>query len=89
MTHLGIMMTIGAVATPGHTARLQAAYQFCHSSMLALTMAAGGPLFRVSPTIAFFAAAALELPAAYLANGLKRGLQPQSIGSGGVTNASE
>ncbi len=89
MTHLGIMMTIGAVATPGHTARLQAAYQFCHSSMLAVTMAAGGPLFRLSPMIAFLAAASLELPAAYIANGLKRGLQPQSVGSGGITKASE
>ena len=55
MTHLGIMMTIGAVATPGHTARLQAAYQFCHSSMIAIAMAAGGPLFRLSPIVAFLA----------------------------------
>ena len=89
MTHLGIMMTIGAVATPGHTARLQAAYQFCHGSMLAVVMAAGGPLFRLSPTLAFLAAAAIALPALYLANGLQRGLQPQSAGSGGDTRASE
>jgi MFS transporter, PPP family, 3-phenylpropionic acid transporter len=89
MTHLGIMMTIGAVATPGHTARLQAAYQFCSSSMIAFVMAAGGPLFRFSPTVAFFAAATLALPAAYLANGLQRGLQPQRVGSGGDTRAAE
>ncbi len=89
MTHLGIMMTIGAVATPGHTARLQAAYQFCHSSMIAIATAAGGPLFRLSPTVAFLAAASVTVPAAYLANGLPRGLQPQSIGSGGATSASE
>jgi PPP family 3-phenylpropionic acid transporter len=89
MTHLGIMMTIGAVATPGHTARLQAAYQFCHSSMIAIVMTVGGPLFRVSPIVAFLAAAAIALPAAYLANGLKRGLQPQSAASGGETKAPE
>ena len=53
LTHLGIMMAIGAVSTPGHTARLQAAYQFCHGSMMALTMIAAGPLFRMSPVIGF------------------------------------
>ncbi len=89
MTHLGMMMTIGAVATPGHTARLQAAYQFCQGLTMAAAMAAGGPLFRLSPIVAFLAAASVSLPAAYLANGMPRGLQPQSIGSGGVTRASE
>ena len=82
MTHLGIMMAIGAVSTPGHTARLQAAYQFCHGLMLAAAMAAGGPLFRLSPIVAFFAAAAVALPAVWLANGLPRGLQPQSAAFG-------
>ena len=57
--------------------------------MLAVAMAAGGPLFRISPTLAFLAAAAVALPAAYLANGLPRGLQPQSAGSGGETSAPE
>lgn len=89
MTHLGIMMAIGAVATPGHTARLQAAYQFCHGLMMAAVMAAGGPLFRVSPVGAFLAAAALALPSLYLANALPRGLQPQSPGAGGATKAPE
>ncbi len=89
MTHLGVMMTIGAVATPGHTARLQAAYQFCQSSGLAVAMTAGGLLFRISPTFAFIAAAAVALPAAWIANGLPRGLQPQSAGSGGETSAPE
>jgi PPP family 3-phenylpropionic acid transporter len=89
MTHLGIMMAIGAVATPGHTARLQAAYQFSAGVALAAAMAAGGPLFRFSPVVAFLAAAAIMLPAAYLANGLPRGLQPQSAGSGGETRAPE
>jgi PPP family 3-phenylpropionic acid transporter len=89
MTHLGIMMAIGAVSMPGHTARLQAAYQFCHGSMMAIAMAAAGPLFRLSPTAAFLAAAAVALPSMYLANGLPRGLQPQSAGSGGVTKAPE
>jgi PPP family 3-phenylpropionic acid transporter len=89
MTHLGIMMAIGAVSTPGHTARLQAAYQFCHGSMMAIAMAAAGPLFRLSPIAAFLAAAAVALPSMYLANGLPRGLQPQSAGSGGDTKAPE
>ena len=89
MTHLGIMMAIGAISTPGHTARLQAAYQFCHGLMMAAAMAAGGPLFRLSPTIAFLAAAAVALPSMYLANGLPHGLQPQSAGSGGATKPAE
>jgi MFS transporter, PPP family, 3-phenylpropionic acid transporter len=89
MTHLGIMMAIGAVSTPGHTARLQAAYQFCHGLTMAIAMAAAGPLFRFSPTGAFLAAAAVALPSMYLANGLPRGLQPQSAGSGGDTKAPE
>ena len=85
MTHLGIMMAIGAVSTPGHTARLQAAYQFCHGLSMATAMFVGGMLFRVSPTVAFLAAAAVALPSMFLANGLPRGLQPQSAGSGGET----
>jgi len=89
LTHLGIMMAIGAVATPGHTARLQAAYQFCHGSMMAAAIVAAGPLFRISPIVAFLAAAAISLPALYLANGLPRGLQPQSARSGGETRAPE
>ncbi len=89
MTHLGIMMAIGAVATPGHTARLQAAYQFCHGLMMAAAIAAGGPLFRLSPTVAFLAAVAISLPAMYLANGLPRGLQPHKARVGGETNAPE
>ena len=89
LTHLGIMMAIGAVATPGHTARLQAAYQFCHGSMMAAAIVAAGPLFRISPIVAFLAAAAVSLPALYLANGLPRGLQPQSARSGGETSAPE
>jgi PPP family 3-phenylpropionic acid transporter len=78
MTHLGIMMAIGAVVTPGHTARLQAAYQFCAGLSLATAMAAGGPLFEMSPIVAFLAAAAVSVPAIYLANTLPRGLQPQA-----------
>ena len=89
LTHLGIMMAIGAVSTPGHTARLQAAYQFCHGSMMALTMIAAGPLFRMSPVIAFAAAALVSLPSIWIANRLPRGLQPQSAGSGGETKAPE
>ncbi len=89
LTHLGIMMAIGAISTPGHTARLQAAYQFCHGSMLAAATAAAGPLFRISPTFAFVAAAVVALPAMVLANGLPRGLQPQSVRSGGETSAPE
>ncbi len=89
LTHLGVMMAIGAVSTPGHTARLQAAYQFCQGLTLAAAMAAGGPLFRLSPTVAFMAAAAVAVPVLILANGLPRGLQPQSAGSGGLMTAPE
>jgi PPP family 3-phenylpropionic acid transporter len=89
MAHLGIMMTIGAVSTPGHTARLQAAYQFCHGSMIAAATIAAGPLYRVSPVLAFFAAALAALASLLIANGLPRGLQPQRAGSGGETNAPE
>lgn len=89
LTHLGIMMAIGAVSTPGHTARLQAAYQFCHGLALAVAMMAAGPLFRASPPSAFLAAAVLALPAVYLARGLQRGLQPQSAASGGDIRAPE
>jgi PPP family 3-phenylpropionic acid transporter len=89
MTHLGIMMAIGAVSTPGHTARLQAAYQFSAGLMLAIAMAAAGPLFRFSPVGAFLVAAAVAVPSIYLANGLPRGLQPQSAVSGGDTKAPE
>jgi PPP family 3-phenylpropionic acid transporter len=89
MSHLGIMMTIGAIATPGHTARLQAAYQFCSGLTLAIVMSAAGPLFRLSPTFAFLTSAAISLPALYLAFGLPRGLQPQSAVVGGETRAPE
>ena len=56
---------------------------------MAIAMAAAGPLFRLSPIGAFLAAAAVALPSMYLANGLPRGLQPQSAGSGGATKAPE
>jgi PPP family 3-phenylpropionic acid transporter len=89
LTHLGVMKAIGAVSTPGHTARLQAAYQFCAGAMIAAATLAGGPLFGLSPLMAFSTAAAVTLPAILLAYRLPRGLQPQSAGSGGETRAPE
>ncbi len=89
LTHLGIMMAIGAIAVPGHTARLQAAHQVIGGLMLAAAMAGSGPLFRVSPVLAFSAMSVLAVVALVIAWGLKRGLQPQSAGSGGSTRAPE
>lgn len=89
MSHLGITLAIGSVAVPGHTARLQAAYQFMTGLMMATAIIAGGPLFRLSPIVAFWAAAAATVPALYLACGLPRGLQPHRPGAGGPTVAPE
>ena len=83
--HIGIMMAIGAVATPGHTAQLQAAHQLIGGVLIATMMLAVGPLFRTSPVLNFWLMAALAVPAIVLAAGLRRGLQPQSAASGGST----
>jgi len=85
VTHLGVMMAIGAVATPGHTARLQASHQLIGGIMLAATTACAGPLFRLSPAAAFWAMAVVAVPAMVLAAGLQRGLQPHSAVVGGAT----
>jgi MFS transporter, PPP family, 3-phenylpropionic acid transporter len=89
LTHLGIMMAIGAVTMPGHTARLQAAHQLIGGVMLATAMAGSGPLFRISPLLAFSAMSAAALLGLVIALGLRRGLQPQTIGSGGSTTTPE
>ncbi len=89
LAHLGVMMAIGAFAAEGNTARLQAAYALLNGLFLAFTMAAAGPLFRLSPIAAFWAMAVFALPALFLAAGLPRGLQPQSSGRGGSTSAPE
>ena len=89
LAHLGVMMAIGAFASLGHTARLQAAYQLLNGLLLALTMAAAGPLFRLSPVAAFWGMAVFALPSLFLAARLPRGLQPQSSARGGATSAPE
>lgn len=89
LAHLGVIMAIAAVATRGHTARLQAAHQFVGGLVLAISTAAAGPLFKLSPDVAFWAMAALALPALAFAYGLRRGLQPQSAAGGGSTRAPE
>jgi PPP family 3-phenylpropionic acid transporter len=89
LSHLGIMMAIGAVAAPGHTARLQAAHQVIGGLMLAAAMAGSGPLFRVSPVLAFSAMSAAAAAALALAYALPRGLQPQRLGAGGSKSAPE
>jgi PPP family 3-phenylpropionic acid transporter len=88
-THLGVMMAIGAVAVPGHTARLQGVHQLIGGSMLAATTLSAGPLYRLAPALPFALMAALAMPALILALGLRRGLQPQSSGGGGETSEPE
>jgi MFS transporter, PPP family, 3-phenylpropionic acid transporter len=87
--HLGVMMAIGAVAVPGHTARLQGVHQFVGGLMLAVTTLSAGPLYRLAPALPFACMAALAVPALILAFGLRRGLQPQSAVLGGATSAPE
>jgi PPP family 3-phenylpropionic acid transporter len=89
LSYLGVMMAIGAVAVPGHTARLQAAHQFIGGVTMATTMAAAGPLFGLSPILPFWAMAALAVVGLVIAYGLQRGLQPQRAGTGGSTSAPE
>ncbi|MGH6925574.1 MAG: MFS transporter [Propylenella sp.] len=89
LSHLGIMKAIGAIAAPGHTARLQAAHQLVGGVMLAAAMAGSGPLFRISPILAFSAMSILAVAALAIAYGLPRGLQPQRAGAGGSTSAPE
>ncbi len=84
-THLGVMMTIGAVATPGHTARLQASHQMISGLLLATATVAAGPLYRSAPQLAFWAMAGLGAVGLVAAFGLKRGLQPHSEAGGGST----
>lgn len=86
--HLGVMMAIGAVATPGHTARLQAAHQLVSGLLLAGTTFASGPLFRISPQAAFWAMAAMAAAGLLFAARVGRP-QPQSLGEGGSTVAPE
>ena len=85
-THLGVMMAIGAVATPGHTARLQASHQMTAGLLLATATIAAGPLYRSAPHLAFWAMAGLGAVGFVAAFGLTRGLQPHSETDGGSTS---
>lgn len=85
-THLGVMMAIGAVATPGHTVRLQASYQMAAGLLLATATIAAGPLYRSAPEFAFWAMAGLGIVGFAAAFGLQRGLQPHSEADGGSTS---
>ena len=87
--HLGVMMAIGAVSVPGHTARLQGANQVVSGFMLAVATLAAGPAYRLAPEAAFLAMGVLAAPALVLALRMARGLQPQSAGSGGATSPPE
>jgi PPP family 3-phenylpropionic acid transporter len=89
LTHLGIMAAIGAVALPGHTARLQAVHQLIGGIMLAAVTSAAGPLFRISPVLTFWAMALLAIPALFLVHQLWRAAQPQRSACGGSTVAPE
>lgn len=96
-THLGIVMAIGAVATPGHTARIQATHQLVGGLLMALATLGSGPLYRLDPAAAFAGMALLSAAGVWLALGLPRGLkppsqppgQPQSAAGGGATVAPE
>ena len=92
-THLGIVMAIGAVATPGHTARIQATHQLVAGLLMALATLGSGPLYRLAPGAAFAGMALLSAAGIWLALGLPRGLQPppqpQSAAEGGATVAPE
>ena len=88
-THLGVVMAIGAVATPGHTARIQATHQLVAGLLLAVATLGCGPLYRLSPAAAFAGMSCLSAVGLWLAFGLPRGLQPQSAGEGGSTIAPE
>lgn len=85
-THLGVMMAIGAVATPGHTARLQASHQMIAGLLLATATVAAGPLYRSAPQLAFWAMAGFGAVGFVAAFGLQRGLQPHSEAVGGSTS---
>jgi MFS transporter, PPP family, 3-phenylpropionic acid transporter len=87
--HLGVMMAIGAVSVPGHTARLQGVHQIVSGLILAIATLAAGPIYRVSPAAVFIAMAVLAAPALYFALRLRPGLQPQSAALGGSTSAPE
>lgn len=85
LTHLGIIAAIAAVSVPGHTARLQAAYQVLSGFMLAVMTLVAGPLYQLSPLVVFLAMAALALPALLLASSMRRELHPQRATLGGST----
>jgi PPP family 3-phenylpropionic acid transporter len=87
--HLGVMMAIGAVGVPGHTARLQGVHQLVSGFSLAVATLAAGPLYRLSPASAFIAMALVAAPGLFLALRLRPGLQPQSAALGGSTVAPE
>jgi PPP family 3-phenylpropionic acid transporter len=86
--HLGVMTAIGAVSTPGHTARLQAAHQLVSGLLLAGATFASGPLFRISADAAFWTMAAMAAAGLFFASRAGRP-QPQSSGEGGSTTAPE
>ena len=88
-THLGVVMAIGAVATPGHTARIQATHQLIAGLLVAVATLACGPLYRLAPAAAFIGMFCLSAVGLWLAFGLPRGLQPQRAGEGGSTTAPE
>lgn len=75
-SYLGVIMAIGALAAPGHTARLQAAFQLLSGVIGATAILAAGPIFRASPVIAFWTMAVLGATGLALAWSLRRGMQP-------------
>ena len=84
-THLGVMMAIGAVAAPGHTARIQAAHLTLGGLLVTFSTLVAGPLYQAAPVAAFWVMAAFALPGVVLAWGMQRGLHPHSAVVGGST----
>jgi PPP family 3-phenylpropionic acid transporter len=79
---MGVIMAIGALASPGHTARLQAGFQLISGVIGAVAILSAGPMFRYSPLLAFWAMAALGVAGMALAWNVRRGMQPPEEGGG-------
>jgi PPP family 3-phenylpropionic acid transporter len=84
-TYLGVIMAIGATATPGHTARLQAGFQLVSGVIGATAILSAGPAFRFNPALAFWAMAALGAAGLALAWSVRRGMQPPDRGDDAVS----
>jgi PPP family 3-phenylpropionic acid transporter len=79
-SYMGVIMAIGALASPGHTARLQAGFQLTSGVIGAVAILFAGPVFRFNPLLAFWAMAVLGAAGLALAWNVRRGMQPRDAG---------